>query len=175
MLHDSFLHCLVFREQSVLLNRRFISDLFIISRCLFPVKKFFWELFELFCPFRSFASFQPVRRFPCPSAIQGSGLRRCITAQRLVLYYRIFLGLSIPFLTFFTINYIIRENFSKSWCLYNKWNRRKEKAYRQCNMLSFADWWRRRDLNSWHCGYEPHALANWATPPVVGRDGFEPS
>ena len=27
------------------------------------------------------------------------------------------------------------------------------------------NWWRRRDSNSGHCGYEPHALANWATPP----------
>ena len=26
-------------------------------------------------------------------------------------------------------------------------------------------WWRHRDLNSGHCGYEPHALANWAMPP----------
>ena len=25
--------------------------------------------------------------------------------------------------------------------------------------MSFI-WWRHRDLNSGHCGYEPHALAN---------------
>ena len=31
-------------------------------------------------------------------------------------------------------------------------------------------WWLRRDLNSWHSGYEPNALANWATQPYNGAD-----
>ena len=29
-----------------------------------------------------------------------------------------------------------------------------------------CSWWRRTDSNRGHCGYEPHALANWATPPI---------
>ena len=33
-----------------------------------------------------------------------------------------------------------------------------------------ANWWRRTDLNRGHCGYEPHALANWATPPFGADD-----
>ena len=28
-------------------------------------------------------------------------------------------------------------------------------------------WWRCRDLNPGHCGYEPHALTDWATSPCV--------
>ena len=31
--------------------------------------------------------------------------------------------------------------------------------------LIFVVWWRLRDLNSGHSGYEPLALANWAKPP----------
>ena len=49
-----------------------------------------------------------------------------------------------------------------------------QKPPRGC-VTADLSWWRHRDLNSGHCGYEPHALANWAMPPVVGRDGFEPS
>ena len=40
----------------------------------------------------------------------------------------------------------------------------KIKAHRYA-MRWFLRWWRHRDLNSGHCGYEPHALANWAMPP----------
>ena len=29
-------------------------------------------------------------------------------------------------------------------------------------------WWRHRDLNPGHTGYEPIALANWAMPPLYG-------
>ena len=39
-------------------------------------------------------------------------------------------------------------------------------------MLDLSKWWRRRDLNSGHCGYEPHALANWAMPPRNGGQGW---
>ena len=36
-------------------------------------------------------------------------------------------------------------------------------------------WWRLGDSNSGHCGYEPHALANWAKPPCVELlTGIEP-
>ena len=37
-----------------------------------------------------------------------------------------------------------------------------------CSMRHNGYWWRHRDLNSGHCGYEPHALANWAMPPRNG-------
>ena len=33
-----------------------------------------------------------------------------------------------------------------------------------------CSWWRRTDSNRGHCGYEPHALANWATPPFGADD-----
>ena len=36
-----------------------------------------------------------------------------------------------------------------------------------CSMRHNGYWWRHRDLNSGHCGYEPHALANWAMPPYL--------
>ena len=32
-------------------------------------------------------------------------------------------------------------------------------------------WWRRTDLNRGQAGYEPTALANWATPPYNNSDG----
>ena len=33
-----------------------------------------------------------------------------------------------------------------------------------------VSWCRRTDSNRGHCGYEPHALANWATPAKYGAD-----
>ena len=41
-----------------------------------------------------------------------------------------------------------------------------KKPPRGCVTADFS-WWRHRDLNSGHCGYEPHALANWAMPPCM--------
>ena len=41
-----------------------------------------------------------------------------------------------------------------------------KKPPRGCVTADFS-WWRHRDLNSGHCGYEPHALANWAMPPYI--------
>ena len=47
-------------------------------------------------------------------------------------------------------------------------SRHLDKQKKTSNFLEVWNfsWWRRTDSNRGHCGYEPHALANWATPPM---------
>ena len=86
MLHD-YLHCLVFKEQSVLsLSALASSDSFILSHSAQLVKNFFEVFFEAFRPFTA----------ACQSRL--AGLFRCRIRQRLVLYYTSRRGLSTPFL-----------------------------------------------------------------------------
>ena len=159
------LHCLVFREQSLVLSNRaaHLSDLFIVSHRFLSVKDFFEFLFKNFLA-KSASNLSQLL------ATQGLlVVFRCRISQRLVLWYTSFPHMSTPFSKKIAdlaknLNFLISVMSAKQ-------------KKRTANAIRFVyNWWRQRDLNSWHCGYEPHALANWAMPPkVVGRDGFEPS
>ena len=87
------LHCLVFREQSLVLSNRaaHLSDLFIVSHRLLSVKNFFEFLFKNFLA-RSASNISQ------PLATQGLlVVFRCRISQRLVLWYTSFPHMSTPF------------------------------------------------------------------------------
>ena len=87
------LHCLVFREQSLVLSNRaaHLSDLFIISHRFLSVKNFFEFLFKNFLA-RSASNISQ------PLATQGLlVVFRCRISQRLVLWYTSFPHMSTLF------------------------------------------------------------------------------
>ena len=87
------LHCLVFREQSLVLSNRtaHLSDLFIVSHRFLSVKNFFEFLFKNLLA-RSASNISQ------PLAIQGLlVVFRCRISQRLVLWYTSFPHMSTPF------------------------------------------------------------------------------
>ena len=62
------------------------------------------------------------------------------------------------------VNNFIRK-YWQSWHFIYRHNKTPHKQG-----VKSHSWWLRRDLNSWHSGYEPNALANWATQPYNGAD-----
>ena len=87
------LHCLVFREQSLVLSNRaaHLSDLFIISHRFLSVKNFFEFLFKNFLA-------KSASNISQPLATQGLlVVFRCRISQRLVLWYTSFPHMSTPF------------------------------------------------------------------------------
>ena len=59
------------------------------------------------------------------------------------------------------VNNFIRK-YWQSWHFIYRHNKTPHKQG-----VKSHSWWLRRDLNSWHSGYEPNALANWATQPKM--------
>ena len=87
------LHCLVFREQSLVLSNRaaHLSDLFIVSHRFLSVKNFFEFLFKNFLA-------KSASNISQPLATQGLlVVFRCRISQRLVLWYTSFPHMSTPF------------------------------------------------------------------------------